>query len=470
MHAGAFLKIRNSVVVCKGADNTSFITGEENNCVVIERTIFENCSKFIRLSSCEELSVTKCELKNCGDEFLYVSGMKDTGVFNVSENTIYENDITEFNQEGMQYSVKLMHVYSRGEACLFENNTVVEAKEFSRIGRNEGDRGNSICYFSGNIRVQNCSFEGVSTGIKVKEVVGCKFLYCQNVIETEKGAKVDKCLFENCTRVILAEQDTVISNCKFIACYNELISGKWFGGVVIEFCQFVDTKYLELPDGMKKSWLSEWRGLACITLKRSKESYSRYNTIKKCIFDGAEIGKEYFLIAASGYEKPSGTVSYIEECTFENCGTKRSTGKIIKEYISYDTIFKKDQSFHATEIRNCKGLDHIIKISEETKKVQDNASTAILQGNIGLNVKDVQDENNRLDVKNSNEIFNREPDIVFSMDIEYCFGITTGVVDVRGKIQKGVLHIGDKVKVGTKGGGQDTGSQGYALYGRKVHG
>ena len=59
---------------------------------------------------------------------------------------------------------------------------------------------------------------------------------------------------------------------------------------------------------------------------------------------------------------------------------------------------------------------------------------------------------------------------ILTIDIEYCFGITTGVVDVRGKIQKGVLHIGDKVKVGTKGGGQDTGSQGYALYGRKVHG
>ena len=69
---------------------------------------------------------------------------------------------------------------------------------------------------------------------------------------------------------------------------------------------------------------------------------------------------EGFLIAAKNYhEKPNGATAYIEECVFNNCSTKRSSGKIIKEFILYDTMFKKDESFHANRIVNCKGLDKI---------------------------------------------------------------------------------------------------------------
>ena len=427
LNAGASLKIRNSIVVCKGADKTSFITGKENNCVVIEKTTFENCSKFIRLSSCQELSITRCELKNCGDGFLYVSGMSDAGVFNVSENAIYENDIAEFNREGMQHSAELMYVYSYGEACLFDNNSIVESKEFSCIGRNEEDRENSIIYFSGNIKVRNCTFEGVSTGIKAKEVEGCKFQDCQNAIETEKGAKVDNCSFENCTRIVVAERNVVISNCKFVSCYDELLSVDSYGGVVIEFCQFIDTRYLGEAKVKRRFWgYGNWPSLACITLRRSKESSSRYNSIKKCIFDGVEIGKDYFLIAAYGYEKPSGTVSYIEECTFTNCKTARSTGKIIKEYISYDTTFKKDQSFRANEIRNCKGLDNVVKVSEESKKMQANV---------------IQSDNASATVLQENE------DVKFKMVVEDVFTITGRGTVATGKIEEGVIKVDDEVEL-----------------------
>ncbi len=373
LHVGASLTIRNSSVVCKGADTASFITGKENNRVVIEKTTFENCSNFMSLSSCKKLSITKCELKNCGDKFLYVSMNSEAERFNVSENIIYENDIAGFNIEGMEYNPTLMRVSCYGRVCVFDNNEIVEAKEFSCIGRTEGDRKNSILYFSGDIKVTNCTFKGVSKGINATVVEKCRFQECQNTIETQENAKVEDCTFEECTRIIVAERGTKISACKFVSCYDELISVDWYGGVVIEFCQFTNIRYVDLPNGVKtgvKFWgNTSRRRMASITLFCSKDSNSKYNSIRNCIFDDVVIGKDYFLITAYGYEKPKGTVSCIEECTFTNCKTARSTGEIIKEYISYDTVFKKDQSFRANEIKNCKGLDRVVKVSEESKKV-----------------------------------------------------------------------------------------------------
>ena len=71
-----------------------------------------------------------------------------------------------------------------------------------------------------------------------------------------------------------------------------------------------------------------------------------------------------------GYEKPSGTVTYIESCDFKNCSTKRESGKIIKEYFKYDTLFKKDIDFHANHVSECRGLDKVNKESAETETVE----------------------------------------------------------------------------------------------------
>lgn len=110
-------------------------------------------------------------------------------------------------------------------------------------------------------------------------------------------------------------------------------------------------------------------GLACVTFRRAKKSKTRANSLKKCIFDGVELG-DNFLIAAIGNEKPSGTVTYIESCDFKNCSTKRESGKIIKEYIKYDTLFKKDIDFHANHVSECRGLDKINMEGTETETVE----------------------------------------------------------------------------------------------------
>ena len=69
-------------------------------------------------------------------------------------------------------------------------------------------------------------------------------------------------------------------------------------------------------------------------------------------------------------------MTFIEECDFKNCSTNRSSGKIIKEYLSYDTLFKKNQQFHANTISKCKGLDKINREGKEAENVEVRTTTA----------------------------------------------------------------------------------------------
>jgi len=79
---------------------------------------------------------------------------------------------------------------------------------------------------------------------------------------------------------------------------------------------------------------------ACLYFQRSKGKEPHHSSVKKCIFDGIDVG-EGFLIRGYVYEKVSGPTVYIEECSFRNCVTKRKSGKIIKEYDRYLGLFKR---------------------------------------------------------------------------------------------------------------------------------
>ena len=106
-----------------------------------------------------------------------------------------------------------------------------------------------------------------------------------------------------------------------------------------------------------------------MTFRRGKNSKAEANYIKKCIFDGVELG-DNFLIGAVGHEKPAGIVTYIESCDFKNCTTKGASRKIIKEYIKYDTLFKKNIDFHANHVSGCRGLDKVNKEGTKTETVE----------------------------------------------------------------------------------------------------
>ena len=373
---GARISIRNSIVVCKGYDKNHFISCEGDNRVIIESTTFIDCSYFLKSGNSCSFSMTKCELKNCFEQFISIY-VDDESVCEISSNMIIQDDLNPFyinNRDNFRMP-ELINVSSYGgKQVHFEENVIIENPKFKKTGVDNKDSDNRLIYFScDNAKVTNCSFRGISTAIRCAYIKECKFENCTEAIQTTtnwrstKKPIIDNCVFKNCTNIIQADNDTRITNCQFVSCYNNLISSDRFdGGIYVEFCQFMNTKNLIDEDVIRGKHLGR---IASIIFRRGKGAETNSNYLKKCIFDGVEIG-DNFLIVANAWEKPSGTITYIEECDFKNCATKRLSGKIIKEYIQYDTLFKKDKDFHANYISNCRGLEKINKEGIKTEQVE----------------------------------------------------------------------------------------------------
>lgn len=372
------ISISNSIVVCMGFDENPFIICEEDNKCFIENTSFIDCSYFLKMKDGYSFTIKNCKMENCLDRFLDIY-VKSSGTADIRNNAIEQKDVSEIYFTDLEKIFKrsLISVYACGDRNIrFSENVICEEDAFQKI-ISKLDR-----YYVGfkyidaeGMTIQNCSFQGLSLGILVSNVRECKFENCTKYIILEKDwikdidPIVDNCVFINCTNVIEAEDNTKITNCQFVSCYDKIITAKSYrGGICVEFCQFNNIKNLpsnNCREGFEQDGSS-------IIFRRTKDSKSNANYLKKCIFDGVSIDKN-FLIAASAWEKPYGTVTYIEECDFKNCITKRSSGKIIKEYTFYDTLFKKNQAFHANIITNCRGLDKVNKeASSQTEKVQIN--------------------------------------------------------------------------------------------------
>ncbi|MDO4464546.1 MAG: hypothetical protein Q4C57_08350 [Bacillota bacterium] len=374
----ASLTITNSVVICKGFDENAFITCEGDTQITLDRNSFEDCSYFIKSSFVCVFSMTNCRLHNCYEGFLSIySGDKSDCV--IRDNIIIQDGFNSFYTKNNRFRCPtLICVYSHGNIVEFYNNIILEEEGFRRDGVEEGKGGNRITYFScDDGEVRNCSFKGISQSIVALKYAECKFEKCTEAIRPRKSYLsssapcIDNCVFVECTNVISTVENTQITNCQFVSCYNYIIMPLSFdGGVSVEFCQFINTK---------NTFKNSFSDCFCVTFRRAKESKTRANYLKKCIFDGVELG-DNFLIGALGFEKPSGTVTYIEGCDFKNCSTKRTSGKIIKEYIKYDTLFKKNIDFHANQVSKCRGLDKVNKERTETETVE--IRTVSTEGNV----------------------------------------------------------------------------------------
>jgi hypothetical protein len=354
------ITFKNSVIICKDYDKSVFIKGEENNTYLFENCTFLDCSKFVKGDSVAKFIMQKCEVKNCYDGFVNIT-LNRYSDCDVSGCLITEDDIAQFNIEGsgkrsLLFGPSLYLFRLSGDKdsnFTIADNRVIENKH------------NEMIYFSArHARIRNCTFKKASGCFEgVRNLKDCRFEECEKVISTmssnydTKRPIVDNCSFEKCTGILSLDNNSTVSNCQFLNCYDYLISQRDDnGGIIIEFCEFINTifnhKYNSNP--LLPGVISE----SCITFKRGKGKETSFNAMRKCSFKSASL-KGGFMISATGYEKPSGTVAYIEDCEFLNCSTKRPSGKIIKEYMQYDTTLKKNVDFKANEIKNCKGLDKI---------------------------------------------------------------------------------------------------------------
>ena len=97
-----------------------------------------------------------------------------------------------------------------------------------------------------------------------------------------------------------------------------------------------------------------------------------------------------FLISTHtiGSEKPRKEALYVEDCIFRNCTTQKASGKIIQEYVKYDTLFKETKDFHINIVSNCRGLDEVkvvpAKNKENVKQVTVSSGIVGVLGNMGV--------------------------------------------------------------------------------------
>lgn len=374
------LSIKNTIIICKGCTTQTFISCREKSSILIECSTFIDCSYFIEVGYNCTFQMIKCEIRNGYDRFINASAEETSCV--ITDNIIIQEKLKDFYKKDLENSFStptLITIGRYAKTAQIANNIVKESVDFKKIC----DKEVLCCFDCANAEIINCYFKGLSVPINARNVKECKFEDCSQSIYirnscSDKDIQIDNCIFKNCTKVIYHhdsfEGRTVVTNCQFISCYDEILYSSMNGGLEIEFCDFINIKNLR-----ENNRIMELLGRFCSCINFKRSGYSAMeNSIKKCIFNGIEI-RDGFLVQAHGYEEPRGAVSYIEKCDFKNCTTKRSSEKIIKEYIQYDTLFRKNVDFHANRISDCRGLDRINK--EDSKVNHFEVRTVSTSGN-----------------------------------------------------------------------------------------
>lgn len=346
----AQLKITNSKVVCKKNDETYFISCKGFGVKVsLLNSDFEDCGYFLN-SDYGSVEVINCNIINAYTGFLKYGSNGDDPSLDIRNNKIVLETIPSFfnildeNGFAVSYYNYIFDIEAKTDD-VFSHNYFCEKGNFAGDKRVQFLRGN-------NLTISHCYFESLSRPVEVSFITNCKFENCSNVVEVlsrfdEEESYIKKCVFVNCKDTVSADMTSLlVSRCQFIFNKGFLIHSNdtVIGGSKIEFCEFINTESFDLFLGFSNSLI---------------QFLTENNTISKCVFNGVNLG-ECFLIAAKSTSKPSGDMITIEDCTFMNCRTQRSSKKIIKEYIQYDALFKKNIDYHAVYINSdCKGLDKI---------------------------------------------------------------------------------------------------------------
>lgn len=358
---GSSLKINNCRIVCENINKNPLFKDDGSTSVMIQNSVFEDCSYFIEMhngDSCNFL-LQGCEIINPNVYFLNLQGL-NKGMINNCVITYNKPlpDEDDNNYGGIFCSSKW------GKA---ENITVSEIIAngndlFNVRGEGGGFKRTNPLFNMQNANYINCTFENINYCIHDAEIVShCRFEKCEKVLENGfsiKKSNVLHCSFLKCGSVI-SGNSMGISHCQFVECSNSLIESSVVGNVNVEYCEFYNIKF---------SNSFNFSSPACLSFHRSKGNEYSASTVKKCIFDGAELNQG-FLIAGKAHENIKGKSVYIEECSFHNCVTKRESGKIIKCYDTYFNLFNKQIQIEVTSIQNCLGLDEVNKENGYTADV-----------------------------------------------------------------------------------------------------
>lgn len=355
----AELHIKNCIIRCKGFDKESFIISNGVNKIKLEQSIFEDCSNFLVCKYYNEanyITIENNKFQNCAG-FVLRLAESDKAIFN--NNFVLIEKFAAFNDLENRDMEKTMFWLESAKVI----NSMFIDKSIPEVKKDLFTRAYSMSFINSEKNIENCTFMGLKSSVTGDNFINCYFKDCSNGVERYFTAKcnIDNCTFVNCTNIVkyLSSDNVVIKNSQFIDCYNNLIETGLSGGLKIEYCEFINTREIK----------NDQYGNFCIELKRSDDSDSSCNYIRNCIFRGVKLDQR-FLIGSSNIEKVDGYTGRIENCTFENCITNRSSGQIIKHYIQYTSFFREKDDYTITD-EKCVGLDKVNRYVSNDGRVTD---------------------------------------------------------------------------------------------------
>ncbi len=368
----ATLIANNSTFICQSKTKKAFINSKGRSLIYFDHCKFIDCNYFVG-SSIKEFTLVNSEMINCGDSFADIYGLyySDKITCHIEGNIITNEVLQSFNKPNRRENIVLFKIYSISkESSVITNNLVIQHSNF----KDGFDADTKVIYFKiDDGIISNCTFKGAENCVDALEVYDCVFKSCTSPVDIQENGKLTNCYFFNCTSSIYAGRYTTISHSKFIGCKSNLLTGSHWGGITVEYCEFID--HINTAERYTKN---------SIVLERNGDKKSRSNKIKSCIFDGCTLGENY-LIATGCFEKPKGFIIYVEDCNFRNIKSKSRDKKIIREHDYYYGLFDRKIDIYAISVCNCVGIE---KVNQEdciaTKAVRDAACE--LEYKIGANL------------------------------------------------------------------------------------
>lgn len=97
---GANLIVEDSVIYCKGYNESSFIIGEYNSAAQFVRCDFIDCSNFLKIEGAREMTIQNCKIHNCFSGFVDCDLIGKQVCCNIIDNRIIlDGGIKQFNLE-----------------------------------------------------------------------------------------------------------------------------------------------------------------------------------------------------------------------------------------------------------------------------------------------------------------------------------------------------------------------------------
>lgn len=360
----ASLSMQNCTIVNHGYDKHVFLDASEaENEIRFTNCGFSRCCRFLKFG--KMLLMKQCKTVDAGEGFISYGHQFQSSKAIIAECEFLFIAKPSFFPEKSWDAVISCDAMEMSQCSVQGQLKIPSASALEEIKKSDKSQQTLWKFCSGT--VTNCSFEGVENVFYVSDwrgkgvVSSSSFENCLNIIVgyNYNVIVVEDCRFEKCTEIANGlNEGSRISVCQFNNCFCELISTDYEGGTTVELCEFNNWVDTRRGNFTSNSSLFAW---TMMRFKRTRKD-GNISTVSRCVFNGMSAHNS-FLIVGDILKNIDGYAVRVEKCDFRNCTTDRKSGKIIKEYDTYFTVFNKEKQLRVVSISDCRGLDQINKES-----------------------------------------------------------------------------------------------------------